>query len=79
METVDITLSLRLASSVRELQKHEKGEWVRNMGLLYFHQLEDGGIVPHVVSPQTNGEWLIKMVRQNRIYLTKPTINAEKS
>jgi hypothetical protein len=46
----------RTVESVRELQKIEQGTWVRNHGLLYFHQLEDGGIVPHVVSTLTNGE-----------------------
>lgn len=77
METVDITLSIRQVASVRELQKPEKGEMVRNVGLLYFHVLEDGGIVPRVVSPQTNGDWLIKMIRQGRIYLPKEKIVGE--
>jgi len=79
MQTLEIKLSIRPVSSIRELQKIDKGEWVRNLGLIYFHKLEDGGIVPHVVSPMTNGNWLIKMVRQGRIYLPKPTLNAEKS
>ena len=77
MMTEKITLELKPLESIRDLQVFEGGRWQRRIGALYFHQLEDGNFVLHLVTDHTNGEWLIKMTKQKRIYVPKERIQAE--
>jgi phage-related protein len=77
--TETITLEIQPLESIRELQVYEGGRWQRRIGALYFHQLEDGNFVLHLVTDKTNGEWLQKMTNQRRIYVPKQKIQAEPS
>lgn len=77
--TAKITLELQPLESIRDLQVFEGGRWQRRIGALYFHRLEDGNFVLHLVTDKTNGEWLNKMTNQKRIYVPKERIQAERS
>jgi hypothetical protein len=79
MTTEKITIELRLLESLREMQKFEGGRWQRRIGMLYFHQMPDGHFVMHLLSEKTNGEWMIKMVNEKRIYVPKERIEAERA
>jgi hypothetical protein len=74
-----ITLSLIPLPSMRDLQVYEGGRWQRRIGAVYFHLMEDGGFVMHVVTDRTNGDWLINQYKQKRIYVSTERISAEKS
>lgn len=77
--TKKITIELEPLASIRDLQVYEGDRWQRRIGALYFHELEDGGFVLHLVTDQTDGEWLIKMKNQKRLYVPKQKIQAERA
>lgn len=78
MSTQKITLEIEPLESVRGLQIYEGGRWQRRIGAVYFHMMEDGGFVLHLVTDKTDGDWLIKMTNEKRIYVPKPRIQAER-
>lgn len=78
MVTDAIQLKLRRVESIRELQTIEGGQYVRKLGLLYFHRMPDGGYIPRVVTSETNGEWIISLVNKKLIYVPVEEVRAEK-
>lgn len=72
-----IELTIKQINSVSELKKFESGVFKRNIGLLYFQLMENNGFIPRVVTNETNGEWLIKMINQKRIFISDEKIKAE--
>lgn len=72
-----INIHLRSIDSVEQLQKFSLGRAVMKEGILYFHLLESGGFVAHVVSKETDGEWIRRMIERNRIYVPRNIVEAE--
>lgn len=72
-------IELKQVVSVRELQIDTSLGWKRAMGMLYFQQLEDGGMVPRVVTAATNGEWITKMINNGRIFIPEEKTVCEAS
>lgn len=69
MTNIELKITLRPVKSIRELQTDTSQGWKRRIGQLYFQKLEDGGMVPRVVSEATNGQWITKMVNEGRLYV----------
>lgn len=75
--TDEITLKIKPAHSIKELQTLEGGEYVRRIGLVYFQLMPDGKYLPRCVTAHTNGEWLIGQLNRKLIFLPVDEIRAE--
>lgn len=73
----EITLKIRRANSITELQALEGGKYVRRIGLVYFQLMPDGKYIIRAVTAHTNGEWLISQLNSKRIFLPVDEIRAE--
>lgn len=75
MNTTEISIEVKQVDSIRELQVLEGGEYLRKLGQLYFQVMPNGRFMARVISPQTNGDWITKMINQKTIYI--PTENVQ--
>lgn len=76
---MELKIRLNQVKSIRELQTETSQGWKRRIGQLYFQKLEDGGMVPRVVSEVTNGQWITKMVNEGRLYVVDGECVCERS
>jgi hypothetical protein len=73
----EITIKIKPAHNIKELQTLEGGEYVRKIGLVYFQLMPDGKYIVRAVTAHTNGEWLISQLNKKLIYLPVDEIRAE--
>lgn len=74
---MEIVLELKPVKSIRELV--DKNTRKRKLGLLYFHIIKPGAIIPRVISESTDPKWLEQQILNYRIYLPKEHTIAEPS
>ena len=79
LEKKEVKIGIKRAKSVRELQEETSQGWKRRMGQLYFHQLEDGNMIPRVISERTNGRWVQRMISEGKIYIPEGNCVCESS
>jgi len=75
---MEITLKLKPVKSIKEFV--DKQTKTRKKGLVYFQLLEGGSaVITRVISDQTDKLWLIRMIKQRKIYLQTSKNIAESS
>jgi hypothetical protein len=75
---MEIKLKLQLAKSIEQFI--DKNKNCRKIGLVYFQALQDGsGVITRVVSEQTDKVWLLRMIKNGKIYLQENHNIAETS
>lgn len=79
MNSQKITLEVVSLVSIRQLQVFEGGRWQRKIGAIYFHRLENGHFVFHIVSDKTNGDWLLDEFKKGNLYVPTEEIRPEMS
>ncbi|EMS34586.1 hypothetical protein C943_03273 [Mariniradius saccharolyticus AK6] len=70
-----IETEVKKAQSMRELM--DPITMRRRLGLVYYQQLEGGGIIPRTVSADTDAEHVKTLISQGRLYIPIQTIIAE--
>ncbi|WP_057935838.1 hypothetical protein [Algoriphagus resistens] len=73
----ELTIKIKQAHNITELQELEAGEYVRRIGMVYFQLMDDGKYLPRCVTAHTNGKWLLSKLKQKRIYVPVEEIRAE--
>lgn len=71
LEKKELKIAIKRVKSIRELQEDTSQGWKRRMGQLYFHQLEDGNMVPRVISERTNGKWVQQMISKGLLWIAE--------
>lgn len=64
-----VKIDLKPVKSIRDLQEDTSLGWKRRIGQLYFQVLEDGQVIPRVITTATNGDWITKMIREGKLYI----------
>jgi hypothetical protein len=71
LEKKEVKIGIKRVKSIRELQEDTSQGWKRKLGQLYFQQLEDGNMVPRVVSERTNGRWVQHMIGKGLLWIAE--------
>lgn len=64
---MEIVLKLKPVKSIREMVDRQTKK--RKLGLLYFQTIGTTGIVPRVISEQTDPKWLEQEILNYRIFI----------
>ncbi|GAB2994416.1 hypothetical protein GCM10027284_09610 [Cyclobacterium sediminis] len=75
---MEITLKLKPVMSIKEFV--DKQTKTRKKGLVYFQLLEgESAVITRVISDQTDKLWLIRMIKQRKIFMQTSQNIAESS
>lgn len=72
---VTIETKAKLAVSIKELI--DPMTMRRRVGMVYYHQLENGGLIARTLTEQTDDKFVRQLVKQKRLYVPIETIIAE--
>lgn len=77
MAILKIETEVKVATSIREMVDPMTGK--RRKGLVYYQRLSDGGLVARSLSEDTEKEFLLRSIREQKILLPVQIIIAETS
>lgn len=77
MATLKIETEVKVATSIREMVDPMTGK--RRKGLVYYQRLSDGGLVARSLSEDTEKEFLLRSIKEQKILLPVQIIIAETS
>lgn len=77
MAIIKIETEVKVATSIREMVDPMTGK--RRKGLVYYQRLSDGGLVARSLSEDTEKEFLLQSIKEQKILLPVQIIIAETS
>lgn len=77
MKTITINLTVHQAAGLRDFIDTMTGK--RRVGMIYYQQLSDGGLVCRCLTEQTDKDNLLEMIRSQKIYIPESLTTAEPS
>lgn len=75
MDTIKIETEAKVVTTIREMVDPMTGK--RRKGLVYFQKLSDGGLVARTLSEDTEKEFLLRSIKEQKILLPVQNIIAE--
>ena len=72
-----LSLTVRQAIGLRDFIDTMTGK--RRVGMVYYQELSDGGLVSRCLSDQTDKDQLIEMIKAQKIFITKSITTAERT